>query len=284
MLRALGEVCARTFLHQYYCFLYGAASSAFGACVRDHYHTCLKATPHTCSPACSAASFSSCIHPHVLYPGTGPLNHCEKMIWKPLFRHKTAQKRGSPLKTFIFYSQKSSSSHDRSPPVTLTAALAANRSPAWTHAADLRTPPVASGFTRMPRRNVCAALAIAVAAAIPTSTLGVDPWVTDYQQWMQQISTSVAGNAELSKRAVELQSSLDAAVASGASEADRMRLLYDFLAVADADPSFQGFSLSEPTPAATTAAPSLRSAAPAPAALASATALAATVVVSYALL
>lgn len=143
----------------------------------------------------------------------------------------------------------------------------------------------------MPRFATIAAFALAAVVSAPTSTLSADPWVADYRRWITQIQTSVAGNTELSARAAELQSSLDAAVASGALEADRMRLLYDFLAVADADPKFPGFSLSDTattptlTPAtAPTTAPLLRSDAPASTALTSAAALAATVVVSYALL
>lgn len=108
--------------------------------------------------------------------------------------------------------------------------------------------------------RICFALVLIAAASITTHAATAVQWEDDYKSWMEDIKVSVAGNADLEKKAAELQTQLDAAIAAGVPEEDRMRLLYDFLRVVDSDPTFVGFSTKEATastpsssPAATTA-------------------------------
>lgn len=106
--------------------------------------------------------------------------------------------------------------------------------------------------------RVCFALALIAAASTTTHAATAVQWEDDYKSWMEDIKASVAGNADLEKKAAELQTQLDAAIAAGVPEEDRMRLLYDFLGAVDSDPTFVGFTAKEatastPSPAATTA-------------------------------
>lgn len=144
--------------------------------------------------------------------------------------------------------------------------------------------------------HVCFALALIAAASTSTTTHAATAvqWEDDYKTWMEDIKASVAGNATLEKKAEELQTQLDAAIAAGVPEEDRMRLLYDFLGVVDSDPTFVGFNTKEasstsapptPSPAATSAS----APAPTPTSAASSLSLAsmatvAVAVVGYALL
>lgn len=96
-------------------------------------------------------------------------------------------------------------------------------------------------------------------ALVATSAIAADSttWSSDYKSWIEDIKASVAGNANLAPKAAALEATLDAAVAAGVSEVDRMRLLYDFLAAADSDPTFQGFVTKDVSAAASaTTAPS----------------------------
>lgn len=113
--------------------------------------------------------------------------------------------------------------------------------------------------------RVCLALALITAASTTTTTHAATAvqWETDYKSWMKDIKASVTGNTDLEKKAAELQTHLDAAIAAGVPEEDRMRLLYDFLGVVDKDATFGGFPTKSAT--TTTAAPAAtNAAAPAP--------------------